>query len=134
MKLLDNFIIIKYIEVITMFLGKRIKEMRKKANMSQEELGKILGVSKVSVCHWEKDVKKPSSKNLIELSKILNAPLEYLIGSDSYVVSENNSNYGMMMASEEIEIIKELRHHKNLYEMLVENPKRTLDRIDKNLF
>jgi len=133
-KLLDNFTIIKHIEVITMFLGKRIKEMRKKANMSQEELGKILGVSKVSVCHWEKDVKKPSSKNLIELSKILNAPLEYLIGSDSYVVSENNSNYGMMMASEEIEIIKELRHHKNLYEMLVENPKRALDRIDKNLF
>ena len=36
-----------------MYLGKRIKEARKKANMSQEDLGKILGVSKVSVCHWE---------------------------------------------------------------------------------
>lgn len=117
-----------------MFLGKRIKEMRKKADMSQEELGKILGVSKVSVCHWEKEVKKPSSKNLIELSKILNAPVEYLIGSDSYVVSESDSNYGMMMANEEIDIIKELRHHEKLYEMLVENPKRALDRIDKNLF
>lgn len=117
-----------------MFLGKRIKEMRNKCGLSQEELGRAVGVSKVSVCHWEKEVKKPSSKNLIELSKILNTPLEYLIGNDSYVVSEQDSNYGMMMAKEEIDVIKELRHHKQLYETLIENPKRALDRFDKNLF
>ena len=117
-----------------MYLGKRIKEARKKANMSQEDLGKILGVSKVSVCHWAKEVQSPCSKNLIELSKILNTPLEYLIGNDCYVVSDTNNNYGMMMATEEIEIIKELRHHKKLYETLSENPKRALDRLDKNLF
>lgn len=117
-----------------MFLGQRIKEKRKEARYTQEELGAILGVSKVSVCHWEKEIKKPSSKNLIALSKTLNTPLEYLIANDKYAVSESNSNYGLMMANEEIELIKELRNHKKLYEMLAENPKRTLDRIDKNLF
>ena len=39
-----------------------------------------------------------------------------------------------MLANEEINIIKELRNHKKLYNMLIENPKRTIDRIDKNLF
>ncbi len=117
-----------------MILGKRIRERRKMANLSQEELGNILGVSKVSVCHWEKEVKKPSSKNLISISKVLNAPLEYLIGNDAYVVSDSTTNYGLMMSNEEINIIKELKNHKKLYELLTDNPKRTFDRIDKNLF
>lgn len=39
-----------------------------------------------------------------------------------------------MLATEEINIIKELRNHKKLYDMLMDNPKRTFDRIDKNLF
>ena len=117
-----------------MFLGQRIRDKRKEAGFTQEELGNLLGVSKVSICHWEKDTKKPSSKNLIALSKILNTPLEYLIANDKYVVSESNDNYGLMMANEEIEIIKELRNHGKIYEMLAENPKRTLDRIEKNLF
>ena len=118
----------------SMFLSKRIKEKRIEAGLTQEALGKELNVSKVSVCNWEKGLKKPSSKNLIQLSKVLNTPLEYLIGNDSYVISEDNQSYGLMMAKEEIEIIKELRNHNKLYTTLLENPKRTFDRIDKNLF
>ena len=54
-----------------MFLSKRIKEKRIEAGLTQEALGKELNVSKVSVCNWEKGLKKPSSKNLIQLSKVL---------------------------------------------------------------
>lgn len=117
-----------------MFLSKRIKEKRIEAGLTQEALGKELNVSKVSVCNREKGLKKPSSKNLIQLSKVLNTPLEYLIGNDTYVVSEDDEKYGLMLATEEINIIKELRNHKKLYDMLMDNPKRTFDRIDKNLF
>lgn len=115
-------------------LGKRIREKRIEMNMSQEDLGHLLNVSKVSVSHWERNAKKPSSKNLIQLSKVLNTPLEYLIGNDKYVVSSSDEEYGLMMENEEIEIIKELRLHKELYDKLIENPKRIIDRIEKNLF
>lgn len=117
-----------------MFLAKRIRERRIECGFTQEELGNILGISKVSVCNWERGTKKPSSKNLIQISKALNTPLEYLIANDKYVVSSKNEKYGLMMADEEIEIIKELRNHHKLYESLSESPKRTFDRIDKNLF
>lgn len=117
-----------------MQLSKRIKEKRLEAKLTQEKLGSLLHVSKVSVSNWESGLKKPSSKNLIQLSKILNTPLEYLIGNDYYVISSDDEKYGIMMSKEEIEIIKELKNHKKLYEMLNDNPKRILDRIDKNLF
>jgi len=118
-----------------LFLIKKIKEKRIENNLTQEELGRALNVSKVTVCHWEKSIKRPSSKNLIQLSKVLNTPLEYLIGSDDYVIASDDTKYGLMMAKEEIDIIKELRNHDRLYKMLIsEHPKRTLDRIDRNLF
>lgn len=120
---------------IILFLAKRIREKRIENGYTQEELGNLLNVSKVSVCHWEKNVKRPSSKNLIQLSKVLKTPLEYLIGSDDYVVASDGTDYGIMMAREEIDIIKELRKHEKLYKMLInDNPRRTFDRIDKNLF
>lgn len=117
-----------------MVLGKRIKEARKNKNLTQDDLAIMLGVSKVTICYWEKDMKKPSTKNLILLSQKLNTPIEYLIGNDEYVVSENNTDYGLMMTNEEIDLINELRNHENLYRTLVESPKRTCERIEKNLF
>ena len=117
-----------------MFLGKRIKEKRIEHEYTQEELGNMIGVSKATICNWEKNIKKPSSKNLIELSKVLNVTVEYLIGSDVYAVSSSDDRYGIMLANEEMQIIKELRKHKALYENLCDSPNRTLDRIDKNLF
>lgn len=118
-----------------MFLTKRIKEKRLAAGLTQSELGNLLGVSKVTVCHWEKGDKVPSANHLINLSKILNVSIDYLLGSDAYVVSSSDKKYGLMMADEEINIIRELRKHEKLYNMLInDNPKRTFDRIEKNLF
>ncbi len=117
-----------------MVLGKRIKEVRKSRDLTQDDLAQMIGVSKVTICYWEKEIKKPSTKNLILLSKKLNTPVEYLIGNDEYVVSESDNNYGLMMTNEEIDLINELRNHENLYRVLVENPKRTCERIEKNLF
>lgn len=115
-----------------MFLSKRIKEARLKQKLTQSELGRIINVSKVSICLWEKGTKIPSAKNLLQLSKVLNVDLEYLIGNDNYVVSEEDTKYGLMMAKEEIKIIEELRNHKMLYNELINNPKRTMDAIEHN--
>ncbi len=113
-------------------LEKRIYEQRKKLGLTQKDLGDALGVSKVSICYWEKGIKKPSTKNLIELTKILNVSLEYLIGNDAYVVASEDESYGLMMTKEEINVIEELRKHPKLYDMFTESPKRVLDRISKN--
>ena len=52
-----------------MILGYRLRELRKENKLSQERLGKILGVSKVSVSGYESGNRIPS---LEILNKILN--------------------------------------------------------------
>ena len=113
--------------------GRRLKELRKEAHLTQTELGNILNVTKVSICNYEKGIRMASVDMLIDIANYFKVDLDYLIGTDTYVVSDNNEEYGLRMAKEEIVLIEELRKHTDLYENLLDNPKRTLELIDKKL-
>ena len=52
-----------------MTLGQRISLYRKKLNISQEELGARLGVSRQAVSKWETDLSAPDLNNLIGLAR-----------------------------------------------------------------
>lgn len=114
-------------------LGKRLKELRKQSKMTQKELGEIINVTKVSICCYENGTRIPSLETLIDLSNLFKVDLDYLIGNDTYVVSESSLNYGMKMAHEEIVLMKELRKHTDIYSKLIDDPKRMLDFIDKKI-
>ena len=53
-----------------MTLGQRISLYRKKLNISQEELGARLGVSRQAVSKWETGTADPSTSNLLALAKL----------------------------------------------------------------
>lgn len=52
-----------------MTLGQRISLYRKKLNISQEELGARLGVSRQAVSKWETDLSVPDMNNLLALAR-----------------------------------------------------------------
>lgn len=62
-----------------MTLGQRISLYRKKLNISQEELGARLGVSRQAVSKWESGASDPSTSNLLALAKRYGVPAEELL-------------------------------------------------------
>ena len=70
-----------------MDLGSKILGYRKKAGLSQEELGYKLNVTRQSVSLWETNQAQPSLENLIALSKIFNISLDELCNIE--LVSNN---------------------------------------------
>lgn len=112
---------------------KRIKKLRIDSGYTQEELGNLLNVTKVSICNYENGNRMPSIDTLIDISNLFKVDLDYLIGTDTYVVSDDVENYGLRMATEEIELIKELRKHKDLYNNLTSDMKRTIELIEKKI-
>ena len=66
-----------------MTLGQRIQELRKQQNLSQEELGTRLGVSRQAVSRWEMDGAVPDVDKLIAMSKLFSVTLNDLLGVEA---------------------------------------------------
>ncbi len=113
--------------------SKRLKELRKAAGLTQQQLGNMVGVTKVSVCCYENGTRTPTLDTLIDLADSLNTSLVYLLGADSLAVNESNKEMKVNMAKDEIELIKELRRHIKLYEKLLDDPKRIIEYLEQRL-
>lgn len=64
---------------MTIETANRLYELRKKHNLSQEELAEKLGVSRQAVSKWERSEASPDTDNLIALAKIYDLSLDELI-------------------------------------------------------
>ena len=72
----------------------RIKQLRLDNNMSQEELGKLVGISKVSVWQWENGINYPNNETLLKLADYFQVSTDYLLGkSDIRNINNENEDY-----------------------------------------
>lgn len=60
-------------------IGQRIKSLRLKYNMTGNELGDRLNVTRNAVSQWETDKRIPTSHMLSELAKLFNVSMDYII-------------------------------------------------------
>ena len=76
-----------------MELGKQIYELRKKANLSQEQLAEKVGVSRQTISKWELGETAPDIKQAQILSQVFGVSLDELTGNDTKeVIYEKVSN------------------------------------------
>ena len=116
-----------------MLIGERIKQERIKRGLTQLELGKMLGVSKVSICGYETGTRTPTVDTFLKLIDILDLKAEYALGLDINVVREDEAEYHAIMAKEDMIIIEELKKHRELYNKLCSEPKRTIELISRKI-
>lgn len=60
--------------------GERIIELRKRKNMSQQELADLAGVSQTSIYQWEKGTRKPKVENMVKIAELLQVSINDLFG------------------------------------------------------
>jgi len=56
-------------------LGNQIHELRRKKKIQQDEIAKIMGISKSLVSAWERDQRHPSLEQIAHLEEILGGPI-----------------------------------------------------------
>jgi len=61
-----------------MSLGERISELRTACGLSQNQLAKIMEVSRQAVSKWETGQSAPDSVKMIHLAEVLDTDIEYL--------------------------------------------------------
>ena len=73
-----------------MELGKKITQIRKKANLTQEEMAEILLVSRQTVSNWENLKCYPDIETLIMISNKFNISLDSLLKNDEKMIKDLN--------------------------------------------
>lgn len=112
-----------------MVLGYRIRRLRKEKMLSQDQLGKMLGVSKVSVSGYENGTRNPSMDILSKMVDIFKVSADYILGREINAVCEDGTNF--LLSSQDVIIINEIRKNSSLYGKILEDPKRFFATIGK---
>ncbi|PWL49871.1 MAG: hypothetical protein DBY40_02500 [Clostridiales bacterium] len=67
-----------------MTIGQRIREQRRKAELTQEQLAELLSVSPQAVSRWETDAAMPDISLLLPLCNLFGVSADYLLGMETY--------------------------------------------------
>ena len=62
--------------------GERIKELRKRSGLSQEQLAQRLGITKGMVSSYETFMRMPSYSILIKIAQMFHVSTDYLLGME----------------------------------------------------
>lgn len=63
-------------ERLAQFVGNKIKELRDKRGMTQEELGEVLGISKQALGRYESGQRRPNQDAMFQLADFFNVSLD----------------------------------------------------------
>ena len=68
-----------------MTFGEKLKNARKDAGLSQEQLAEKMSVSRSAIAKWESDKGMPDVNNLKVMSQLLNVSVDYLLDDDEKI-------------------------------------------------
>lgn len=105
-----------------------LRELRKKAGLSQQQLSELLGVNQTAISQWERGVTTPSSRMLIKLSQIFMTSPSVLLNNevgdasqwdDPEVMAAVKDSLSILMSSLETDIRAGTdKHQKAYFDML----------------
>jgi transcriptional regulator with XRE-family HTH domain len=78
---------------VDMHVGSKLKSRRIMLGMSQDELGKAVGVTFQQVQKYEKGLNRIGCSRLYEISNVLNSPISFFF--DGFESSNNKTNPGV---------------------------------------
>lgn len=78
-------------------IGKRIKELRTKRKVTQEELGKIVGVTTSMIGMYEIGARNPSFEVIEKIADYFGVTVDYLLGRENASVTPANIPSGIYL-------------------------------------
>lgn len=90
-----------------MDFGSRLKELRQKKKLTQEELGKMVGVHYTQIGRYERNKCNPTSEVLKQLASALTVTYDYLIEGLTKNPGEDINDRYLLQQFREVEAMEE---------------------------
>ena len=80
-----------------MTLGERIQKYRKMKGLSQEELGKLLHISRQTISKWESNQSSPDIQSCKAMADVFGISLEELLDESEKIKTDQSTNHRNMI-------------------------------------
>ncbi len=77
-------------EEINKSIGERIKKIREEKDITQEQLGKILGYSPMGISHFERGIREIKFSDLQKVASFFGKSLFYFLGPEQTIFRIDN--------------------------------------------
>ena len=114
-------------------IGQRLMEIRQKFGITQAELAKRIDVKPAEVSQYERGKRTPRWDKFNQIIDEFNVSADYLLGREISAVSEEDEEYKVRIASNDLHMLKVLKKYPDLYNVMVKNPERSIKAINNNL-
>jgi len=91
-----------------MKFNERLKELREKNNLTQEQLAKISGVSSRMIQRYEYGTSRPRLDAAEKIAKALNVSTDELLGNADMLIAQANEKYGARGAKQAKQLTDEV--------------------------
>jgi transcriptional regulator with XRE-family HTH domain len=108
------------------YLSTNIKYLRLSNKLTQDELSKIVGKSRVLISQWESDEREITTEDVIKLSDYFNIPMDKLVGNDLRFASDNKISQSEILFNKNKEYLTESDW--NIINTIVEQRKKEIDK------
>lgn len=78
--IINHYILYVEWSVESVDFGRKLKELRTNAKLTQAQLGELIGVTKSVISFYELQERSPSPDVLIKLSQVFHVTTDYLLG------------------------------------------------------
>ncbi len=85
--------------------GQRIKELRSRSELTQQELAKELGLTPKAISFYENEQREPSIQIILKLAKRFSVSTDFLLGN----LVKQNQNYISLLTEEENNLVQTYR-------------------------
>ena len=86
----------------------RLKDIRERKNLTQEELANLSGVSARSIQRYESGASRPRVEATEKIAKALNVSVNEILGSDDMLIAQAGEKYGTRGAKQAQELMNEI--------------------------
>ena len=114
-----------------MVAGQRLKDARKKANLTQEQLADMLGIKAAEISQYESNKRTPRWPVFKKLLDILNISADEVLGRE--ITVHDGEEYKIKLSKEDLKILSSIKENPTLYKILLEDPERNIHLISSNL-
>ena len=76
-----------------MSFGSHLRDLRISRNLSQQDLGKALGVAQITVSSWERGIREPNFESCEKIAAYFGVPTSSIVTPDEEQTDESYASY-----------------------------------------